>query len=627
MGFRAKMKIWDELKERRITQIVIGYLAAGWIVLAGVDQLVDRGVLPELVYRLALVLFIGGIGAALILGWYHGEKGSQKVTLPEIALLAVVSVITLSFGALVARNHLQAERMTAQADFTSELDPRRIAVLYFDDVSRGGSLAHVADGLTESLISALSGVGSLDVISRNGTLPFKGSELPRDEIARHLDVGTVVSGSVEPAGGNIRVTLAVADGGSGVVFRRGSLEYPEDDLLELTASVAEEVSGLLREWLGEEVEVRRRAHETSDTGAWALMQRGERARKAAEDRLDGQDMAGFVAALMEADTLLAEAAARDPSWARPPTMRGQIQLRQAQLSFGDPMEAAGYIDQGLEHVRTALQRDQRSALALETRGLLRYLRWRYSLEPQAGAAARLIQDAEEDLQAAVRIDSSLATAWNVLSIIYAEKSDPVNAKIAARRAYDEDAYMRAADHLLWSLYATSYDLEQFGDAIYFCEEGARRFPDHHRFAECELWLLASRARQPDVERAWEVYDRYTELAGVEPGSFGDRRARIVAAGVLARAGMPDSANATLRAARPTPDVDPSGELLGLEAVFRLQMGDTEQAMDLVRRYLTASPSHRGGWRWSSHWWWRGLQDHPDFRSLVGDPGGVSTGNQ
>jgi TolB-like protein/tetratricopeptide (TPR) repeat protein len=621
------MALWKELKERRITQVVIGYLAGGWIVLAGVDQLVDRGVLPELTYRLVLILYIGGIFGAVILGWYHGEKGSQKVTFPEVVLLTFVTIITLGFGGLVARNHQQAERMTVQADLASGLDPRRIAVLYFEDDSRGGSLAHVADGLTESLITALSDVGSLEVISRNGTLPFKGSDTPREEIARHLDAGTLVSGSVESAGRSIRVSLAIADGGSGAVFRRGTLEYPQDDLLELTTSVAEEVSSLLREWLGEEVEVRRRSHETSDAGAWALMQRGERARKEAESRLEAQDLAGFVAALMEADTLLAEAQARDPSWARPPTVRGQVQLRLAQLAHGDPIEASGYIDVGLDHVRTALQRDQRFASALETRGLFRYLRWRYNLEPQAGAAARLIQDAEEDLQAAVRIDSSLATAWNVLSIIYAEKSDPVNAKIAARRAYDEDAYMRAADHLLWSLYATSYDLEQFTDAIYFCEEGARRFPDHHRFVECELWLLASRARPPDVERAWELHRRYTEVSGVEPGSFGDRRARIVVAGVLARADMTDSANATLRAARSTPDVDPSGELLGLEAVFRLQMGETEQAMDLVRQYLTASPSHRGGWRWSSHWWWRGLQDHPDFRALVGDPGGAATGNQ
>jgi hypothetical protein len=57
---------------------VIAYVAGGWIALTGVDQLVDRQVLPELIYRISLVLFIGGLGIALILGWYHGEKGAAE---------------------------------------------------------------------------------------------------------------------------------------------------------------------------------------------------------------------------------------------------------------------------------------------------------------------------------------------------------------------------------------------------------------------------------------------------------------------------------------------------------------------------------------------------------------------
>jgi TolB-like protein len=626
------VKIWDELKERRITQVVIAYLAGGWIVLAGVDQLVDRQVLPELYYRLALVLFVGGIAAALILGWYHGEKGKQEATLPELVMLAVVTVITLVSGVFVARAHLEAERLAEMAEFrpgpdprAGGLDPARIAVLYFEDRSRDGQLAHIADGLTESLIAELSGVGALDVISVNGALQFKDSALPRDSIARALSAGTVVTGTVEPERDRVRVSIGISDGVSGAEFRRGTLERPEEELLDLSAGVVEEVSRLLREWLGEEIELRRRADETSDAAAWALLQRGERARKQAEDRLEADDLEGVITAFQEADSLLAEAEARDPAWARPPTVRGQVFLRLAQLSMSDPFEASSYVEQGLEHVATALQRDARFAPALETRGILRYLGWDLGMERQAAAAERLIERAEEDLVTATRLDPTRATAWNVLSIIHSQKPDPINAKLAASRAYSEDAFLRAAEGLLWRLYATSYDLEQFADAVYYCEEGQRRFPDHFRFHECELWLLASRARQPDVDRAWELQRRYRELRGAEEGDYWDRHGRIIVGGVLARAGMPDSANAVFLDARPTPDVDPTRELLGLEAVFRLQMGQEQEALDLVRTYLTASPAHRGGWRWSAHWWWRPLQGNQEFQDLIG--GGASlTGN-
>jgi TolB-like protein len=618
------VKIWNELKERRITQVVIAYLACGWIVLAGVDQLVDRQVLPELIYRLALVAFIGGIFAALILGWYHGEQGKQHFTIVELALLALVTVGTVGAGVLLARAHIEAQRMAAMVEFRAGADPRagslapsRIAVLYFEDRSRGGELAHVAEGLTESLITELSGVGAIDVISQNGVLQFRGSDLPRDSIARALSAGTVVTGSVEPAGGRVRVNIGISDGVSGVEFRRGSLDHPEAELLELSTEVAEEVSRLLREWLGEEIELRRRAQETSDAVAWALLQRGEHARKIAEDRLKAHDYEGVMAAFREADSLLALAEERDPRWARPPTVRGQVALRLAQLSASDPLEAIEYIEEGLGHAAVALQRNARFAPALETRGLLRYLGWRLGLERREAAAARLLESAEEDLVTATRLDSSLGTAWNVLSIIHSQKPDPVNAKLTAVRAYNEDAYLRAADDLLWRLYATSYDLEQFRDAVYYCQEGRRRFPDYYRFTECELWLLASRAREPNVDRAWELYRQYRELTDAEDDGLWDRHARIIVGGVIARAGLPDSANAVFRAARPTPEIDPDQELLGIEAVFRLQMGQEEEALDLLRTYLTASPGHRGGWRWTSHWWWRPLQGNEAFRDLIG----------
>jgi hypothetical protein len=40
-------------------------------------------------------------------------------------------------------------------------------------------------------------------------------------------------------------------------------------------------------------------------------------------------------------------------------------------------------------------------------------------------------------------------------------------------------------------------------------------------------------------------------------------------------------------------------------------------VERLKVYLTASPEHRSGWRWTSHWWWRGLQGDPEFRRLIG----------
>ena len=497
-------------------------------------------------------------------------------------------------------------------------DPRSIAVLYLEDRTAGGALSYVADGLTEALIQELSAVPGLRVVSQNGSLQFKGSLIPPDSIARALKAGTVVSGSVDATGDRIRVNVAVTDGVSGKEFNRGSFEQPRDSVFELQSDLASQVAGLLRAWLGEEVEFRTVGRETESVAAWALMQRGERARKEGEDLLKQGDMEGQAGASRRADSLLAEAEALDPRWARPMVMRAQLSLRQAQLSAADPLSAARFIETGFGHVGRGLAQDPRFPLGLETRGLLSYLKWALSIEPDPASSARLLASAEEDLKAAVRLQPGLANSWNVLSVVYTQKPDLIEAKLAARRAYEEDAFLSSAETILWRLYATSYDLEQFPDAIQYCEEGKRRFPGNPNFLECELWLLASRAMEPNVDRAWALADSLDEMGGVpQEEAFNHLMRRIVVGGVIARAGMMDSANAVWVDSRGNPEIDPALELLGYEAVFRLQSGEHEEAMSLVKTYLTASPEHRAGWRWTSHWWWRGLQDDPEFRQLMG----------
>src|SRR5687768_5349857 len=86
---------------------------------------------------------------------------------------------------------------------------RRVAVLYFS--ASDSALGPIADGLTEGLISSLR-AAKLDVVSRNGVLPFRGTEIPVDSIASLLQVGTLVHGSVLQEGTDrVRVTFWLTD--------------------------------------------------------------------------------------------------------------------------------------------------------------------------------------------------------------------------------------------------------------------------------------------------------------------------------------------------------------------------------------------------------------------------------
>src|SRR5260370_24224252 len=112
-----------------------------------------------------------------------------------------------------------------------------------------------------------------------------------------------------------------------------------------------------------------------------------------------------------------------------------------------------------------------------------------------------MKQAEEDLRDAVALAPSLASAWSALSHLNYQKPDYVEAKIDAQRAYEADAYLSVADQILWRLYATSYDLEQFADAVQWCDEGRRRFPGDPPFLDCQLWLLTTTPKAPDPARA------------------------------------------------------------------------------------------------------------------------------
>ena len=185
---------------------------------------------------------------------------------------------------------------------------------------------------------------------------------------------------------------------------------------------------------------------------------------------------------------------------------------------------------------------------------------------------------------------------------------------AARRAYEEDAYLERAGAILQRLFWTHYDLQQFVDAERWCSEGARRFADDARFVECQLWMMITPRVDPDVESAWALSQRFDSLtpAGAE---FFRRRSQLIVGGVIGRAGMTDSANAVLRRARADFEVDENQELAGYEAAIRTVLGDYDEAVSLLRRYVALNPGHSFNVDGDLHWWWRPLRDQPGFAAV------------
>lgn len=496
----------------------------------------------------------------------------------------------------------------------SGLDPRRIAVLYFDDYSPGGSLSYLASGLTESLIHELSQVEALEVVSRNGVKPYRDRAVPLDSIVRALRVGSVVEGSVQQSGDSIRVVVQLVDAGTGRHLESREVKRASGDLLRLEEAVAREVSSFLRKQLGQEVRLMAHRAGATNPDAFALVLRAEAARDYASRLASEPDPADASAgrrSLVVADSLLAVAEARDPRWADPSILRGWVTLDLADL-MGSGLERKRLFDAALDHAQRALVLDPQHPSALQLRGTIR---WKMVAASSTPGPDSLLNEAEHDLRAAVEGDASLAGAWSTLSQLLRFRGALGESYLAIHRALEEDAYFADEDEIVERLYRSALVLERYPEARRWCSQGEREFPGDFRFLECRLTLLTRAGDSPpDPAAAWRVV---AQLDSVDPPNkarlagreYNAVYRRMMVAAVLARAGETDSARAVLaRARRSAVEEDARTFLLYDEAYVYLLLKDRNQAIAALRRYLTLRPFLRAY-----------LSRDPVFRELHDDP--------
>ncbi len=575
--------LWAELKKRRVFQLLGIFIVFGFLVVEAIDLAIGHGLLPEIAYQIALVIYLFGIPGTAIASWFHGEKGYQKPKLIEVWMhgFMLVGAVGICYGLISSDGTLTAAGAEARG---TGLDPQRVAVLYFEDHSTNGELGYLADGLTETLIDQLSQSRSLDVISRNGVAPFRRPSIPPDSVARALEVGSLVVGTVEKRDESVRVTARLVDGVSGTEVRRWSFDAPMSDLLSIEYFFAEEAALFLRDRLGDGVSMGYRRATSSSPKAWALVQRAERLLKDAEQYIDEDAHTIGSAARVVADSILALAELADPSWIEPILLRGEIADRRARLAH-DHAEYEQWARIGRAHAERALSLDPNHARALELRGTLDYCRWVCRTPPDPADADRLIDAARFDLEAATRLDPSLARAHSTLSHLYYQIGDVPAAVLSARRAYDADPYLDRDNRILFRLSNGSLDVELLSRAERWCEEGVSPSLPDYRFAVCHLRLMTTPAAQPNVDIAQELVANLDTLAPEDERAYWQLKGEMLYGGILARAGLPDSARSVLARARSrvTRQIDPNRELIALEAYMLTLLGEYEEAVALLTR--------------------------------------------
>ena len=83
----------QRLKQRKIVQRGLAYLAGAFVVFQAVEVMAEPwGISPGVQRGVHIVLLIGLL-ITLVFAWYHGEKGRQRVSGPELLMVAALLVV------------------------------------------------------------------------------------------------------------------------------------------------------------------------------------------------------------------------------------------------------------------------------------------------------------------------------------------------------------------------------------------------------------------------------------------------------------------------------------------------------------------------------------------------------
>ena len=123
--------------------------------------------------------------------------------------------------------------------------PHSVAVMAFANLSGDPGQAYFSDGLAEDLIEDLGGVPGLTVAARTSAFSFKGQAATISEIARTLDVASVLEGSVQKDGTRLRIGVGLIDAASGVRLWSNHYDLSESTVFEIQGAIAEAVTASL----------------------------------------------------------------------------------------------------------------------------------------------------------------------------------------------------------------------------------------------------------------------------------------------------------------------------------------------------------------------------------------------
>jgi len=468
---------WQRLRQRKLVQWAIAYVAFAFALLQGLDVVAQRFDWPDAAERYLILALAVGFFVLLVLAWYHGERGAQRIGGSELLiialLLAIGGTLIWHFGpaAVSGPNAAQPGRVAtsaAPASVTSavqrlpvtaaptvaaqSIPAKSIAVLPFENLSGEKDNEYFVAGMQDLILTKLADIGDLKVIARTSTAKYASHPDDLKSIGQQLGVAAILEGSVQKQGKQVLINVQLIDVRSDSHLWAQDYTRTLDNVFGVEGEVAEKIAAALDAKLSSAETARLTAVPTRNQAAYDLFLR-------AEYHTNRGSSSTYPPFFSAAIPLYRQAIERDPGFA----------LAYARLSYAE--SALAWFGGGGQNVRQLFSQARADAaharkfapdlaaaqLALGYNDYWGQLDYDGALKIFAAVLASRPNDAEAlDAQGLVqrrmgRFDDAIASFQRAFA------QDPRNSVLAKELS---DAYMYAGDYPgaeLWARRALTLD--------------------------------------------------------------------------------------------------------------------------------------------------------------------------
>jgi len=363
--------VWEELKRRNVVKVAIAYAIVAWLLIEISATLLPAFEAPDWILRVIILLIGIGFVLALFLSWAFeltpqgvvrtddvpAAESVTKVTGQKLNYL-IIAALVLALGFVVVDNYVfdgSEQEATVQETAAPELAPpeeeatgvlaNSVAVLPFENLSLDPENAFFAAGIHEETLNQLVKLRHLSVISRTSVLRYQNSDLSIPEIAKELNVQTVLEGSVRYAGDRVRIAAQLIDAATDEHLWSEIYDRDFSDIFAIQSDIAMNIANALEAEFSLEEQASLENIPTDSPEAYALYLRfvSSRPGNAASDATRA---AGF--------ELLHRAIAIDPGFAL-----AYVEMARLNLVYGE------ILDHGVEQSQASSRANAEKALELD----------------------------------------------------------------------------------------------------------------------------------------------------------------------------------------------------------------------------------------------------------------------